>query len=135
MRFEATIQEIRALLQLVEFDAEAPKLPLELCRSRREASRQRVLRPLLERYEILIEAGRRPPIVAIERGACSGCHIRLPTMLESRARRSPAVHTCPSCRRMLYAPDLLVAEEPSGPPPRKRGRPHRSARASAADRS
>jgi predicted nucleic acid-binding Zn-ribbon protein len=135
MKIEATVQEIRALLQLVEFDAEGPNLPLQAYRSRREASRKHVVRPLLERYEILIEAGRRPAIVAIERGTCSGCHIRLPTMVESRARRSPAVHTCPHCRRMLYVPELLVEEDSEGPEAREKGTPHRSARASAADRS
>jgi hypothetical protein len=136
MKIEATVPEIRALLQLVEFDAAAPELPLETYRSRREAGRQRVVRPLLERYEILLEAGRHPAIVAIERGACSGCHIRLPTMVEARARRWPAVHTCPHCRRMLYAPELLVEEGSSEPGPQKKRRPSPPARrASPAGRS
>jgi predicted nucleic acid-binding Zn-ribbon protein len=135
MRIEATVQEILALLQLVAFETEAQELPLETYRSRHEARRKLVIGPLLERYEILLHAGRRPAIVAIERGACSGCHLRLPTMVEARARRSIAVHSCPHCRRMLYAPELVVEEKPSEPKPRKKGTSHRTPRASVADRS
>jgi predicted nucleic acid-binding Zn-ribbon protein len=111
MRIEATVREIRALLQLAELDAHAQELPPETQQSRREASRRRVARALRERYQILLDAGRWPVITAIERGTCSGCHLRLPTMVESQARRSPAVHTCPHCRRMVYAPELLTAED------------------------
>ena len=107
MRIEATAQEIGTLLQLVEFDAQAQSLPSEEHRSRREATRRRVPRALLERYQALLEVGRSPVIVAIERGGCSGCHVRLPTMLEHKAKRSPAIHTCPRCHRMLYAPEFL----------------------------
>jgi len=115
MRIEATIAEIRALLQLAELDARAQELPPEDDQGRRKAARRHVARPLLERYQSLRDAGRTPVIAAIERASCSGCHIRLPTMVESQARRSPAVHTCPHCRRMLYAPELLAARGPRAP--------------------
>jgi predicted nucleic acid-binding Zn-ribbon protein len=108
MKFEATVQGIRALVQLAEFDAEAPELPVETYKSQRGVIWRRVASGLRERYQSLLEAGRSPVIVAIERGGCSGCHLRLPTMLESRARLSPVVHTCPNCGRLLYAPELLA---------------------------
>jgi len=117
MKIEATVLEIRALLQLAEVDAQADELPPEAYRSRRKAIRRHVGASLVERYQTLLEAGRFPVIAAIERASCSGCHLRLPTMVESRARRSPAFHTCPHCRRMLYVPELLAAEDP-GPPRR-----------------
>ena len=115
MRIEATVPEIRALIQLAELDAQAQELPPEIYQSRRQTTRRRVARPLLERYQALLEAGRSPVIAAIQRASCSGCHLRLPTMVESRARRAPAVHTCPYCRRMLYAPELLAAEDSRAP--------------------
>ena len=126
MRIETTPQEIRALLQLAAFDLEAAELPLETYRSRRDAIRRRVAKALLERYQALVEAGRHPPVVAIERGACSGCHLRLPTMVESRSRRSPGVYACPHCRRMLYAPELLTAQEPRGPESQETKASHRA---------
>lgn len=110
MRIDATVQEIRALLQIAELDGQAEELAPETYRSRREASRRRVTRALLDRYQSLLEAGRYPVVVAIERGNCSGCHVRLPTLVEYQARRSPAIHTCPHCRRMVYASELLSKE-------------------------
>lgn len=107
MRIEATALEIRTLLQFAELDAQAQSLPPEASKSRREAIRRRVPRVLLERYQMLLEVGRRPVIAAIERGGCSGCHVRLPTMIEARAKRALAIHICPRCQRMLYAPELL----------------------------
>jgi predicted nucleic acid-binding Zn-ribbon protein len=127
MRIAATVPEIRALLQLAELDARAEELPLETYQSRRDASRKRVARTLLERYQTLFDAGRSPVIAAIERASCSGCHLRLPTMVESLARRSPAVHTCPHCGRMLYVPALLAEEES-----RRAGRPKKAATQRAA---
>jgi predicted nucleic acid-binding Zn-ribbon protein len=134
MSIEATVQEIRALLQLAELDVQAQELPPETYRSRREASRKRVARALLERYQTLLAAGRRPVIAAIERASCSGCHLRLPTMVESQARRALAIHGCPHCRRMLYAPELLTAEALHEAGSQKKGPPDRAALASTAER-
>jgi len=134
MRIEATVREIRALLQLAELDAHAQELPPETHQRRREESRRGVARALLERYQTLLEAGRCPVITAIERGTCSGCHLRLPTMVESQARRALAIHACPHCRRMLYAPELLNAEALRKAGSQKKGAPDRAALASAAER-
>ena len=119
MRIDVTAKEIVALLRLVELDAEAQSLLSEAQRSRREETRMHVPRALLDRYRVLLEVGRVPVIVAIERGACSGCHVRLPTMLEHKTRRSPGIHTCPRCHRMLYAPDLIEGAAPGSTAGRK----------------
>jgi predicted nucleic acid-binding Zn-ribbon protein len=111
MRIEATVQEIRALLRLAELDAHAQEWTPETHRRRRGASRSGIPTALLDRYQTLLDAGRCPVITTIEQGTCSGCHLRLPTMVELQARRSPAVHTCPHCRRMVYAPELLTPED------------------------
>jgi hypothetical protein len=134
MSIEATVPEIRALLQLAELDVQAQELPPETYRSRREASAKRVARALLERYQTLLDAGRCPVIAAIERASCSGCHLRLPTMVESQARRALAIHACPHCRRMLYAPELITAEALREAGSQKKGAPDRAALASAAER-
>ena len=115
MKIESTIPEIRALLQLAELDAQARGLPPEAFDSLRKATRRQVAGALVERYEALLEAGRSPVIVPIERASCSGCHLRLPTMVTSRARRVAAVYLCPHCRRMLYAPELLALEDSGAP--------------------
>jgi len=129
MRIETTVRDIRALIQLAELDAHAQELPAETYQSLREASRRRVARALLEPYQARLDGGQRPAIVAIERASCSGCHLRLPTMVEAQARRSPAVHSCPHCRRMVYAPELLAAKDS------REAAPHRVAEASTGKRS
>ena len=135
MRIEATIRQIRALLELAGLDARPQESPPEACRSRREASRRRVPGALLERYQALLDSGRDPVLAAIEGGTCSGCHLRLPTMVESQARLSPAVHTCPHCRRMLYAPELLAEKDSRRAGTQKKGAKHRAAHASSGEPS
>ena len=107
MKIEATAKDIRALLELAGADRSADQPTSEAHRQGRDAVARRVPRRLLDPYQLLLEVGRTPVVVAIERGACTGCHVRLPTMLEYKARSSPAVHRCPHCRRMLYAPELI----------------------------
>ena len=107
MTIEATVEDVRALLELAKADRVAHQPATEMRRPSREAAARRVPPPLMDRYQLLLHGGSTPVIVAIERGACSGCHVLLPVMLEHRASRSTAIHTCPHCRRMLYAPQLV----------------------------
>ena len=107
MKLEATAKEIRALLEVAEADLHGDPAASEAGHRARQAVARRVPRQLFDRYQSLVDVGRMPAVVAIERGVCSGCHVRLPTMVEHRARRSPAIHTCPHCRRMLYVPELV----------------------------
>jgi predicted nucleic acid-binding Zn-ribbon protein len=94
LKVEASVRQIRALVHLAKSNGA-------------EDAQGNLPRTLLERYDALIAAGRVPAVVAIEQGTCSGCHLRLPTMVDAMARRAPAVHVCPHCRRMLYVPELL----------------------------
>ena len=110
MRIEATAKDVRALLELAELDRGADQTASKARAQARATAARRVAQPLLDRYELLLEVGRSPVLVAIERGACSGCHVRLPTMVADKARRSAAVHTCPHCRRLLYEPEVVRGE-------------------------
>lgn len=71
---------------------------LEEERKRRTAAMER---SLLGLYEALRpkKAGR--AVARIERGACQGCRLSLPTHIVQRARSSSAVVQCPSCERIL----------------------------------
>jgi hypothetical protein len=113
MTMQATATEIQALVELAALDAQADALSAETYRNRRAAKRRRASRALLDRYEQLVETSRHPAIVAIENGVCSGCHVRLPTMVAYRARHTAAIHICPHCRRMLYAPEMLEPRRPT----------------------
>jgi predicted nucleic acid-binding Zn-ribbon protein len=106
VKIEAAAWEIRALLELAELDRVARQPGERTSRRHREVAAGRLPRGVLDRYEFLLAMGRRPAVAVIDRGICSGCHIRLPTMVESKARLSVALHTCPHCQRMLYVPEL-----------------------------
>ncbi len=107
MRIEATAQEIRDLLALAAADAGASQLSPEAHEGRWQKAAKRVSPALLRRYRTLVEAGRSPAVVAIQRATCSGCNIRLPTMVESLAKRVLGVYECPHCHRMIYTPEHL----------------------------
>ncbi len=109
MKIEATANEILELLALAEVDAHAAELSPAAHDSRWQAASRRVTPALLSRYRQLIEAGRQPAAVPIDGATCSGCNIRLPTIIESQTRRVLAVYECPHCHRMLYAPERLAA--------------------------
>jgi uncharacterized protein len=113
VKIEASAKEIRALIELAELDRASKQPRQKVSRRNREAAASRLPQGLLDRYELLLGLGRRPAVAAIEGGACSGCHIRLPTMVESKARRAPAIHTCPHCKRMLYVPELVREDTPA----------------------
>lgn len=127
MKIDATTDQIRALLRLAERDGHGRETDVSW--RGREAALRGMPRALLERYESLVDAGRAPALVAIEAGTCRGCHVRLPTMLESSARRGPAIHSCPHCGRMLYAPQFV-----SEPTPADEGLAPRRTAAAAATR-
>jgi predicted nucleic acid-binding Zn-ribbon protein len=105
MKIEATAEQIRALLRFAQLNAAAEEPGAH--RRGQEPPPRGLPGFLLERYQSLSQTVRRPVVAAIERGACSGCHVRLPTMLEYKAVRSLGLYTCPHCRRMLYAQELL----------------------------
>lgn len=112
MKIEATREDIRVLLELTQLDETAePVVPEAQARARDEAER-RLPDGLLTRYRWLTAAGRYPVMVAVDRETCSGCHVRLATMLASLVKRSIGIYPCPRCRRMLYAPELL-SERPA----------------------
>ena len=110
MKIEATADEIRALLRFVELSEGADAAAVAASDRSREAAQRRVPRLVLERYRALVQAGRSPAVVTVERGTCSGCHVRLPTIVEYKVVHSLGLYACPHCRRMIYAPELLAAK-------------------------
>lgn len=103
MKFEATADQIRTLVRLAELSGE------HVSSRGRGALTRRLPQPVLDRYDALLEAHRNPPIATIERGTCSGCHVRLPTMVEYKILHTLGLYTCPHCKRMVYARELLGA--------------------------
>jgi predicted nucleic acid-binding Zn-ribbon protein len=107
LKIEATAKQIRALLEYAAADAQQADPKAAAHKTAGVQAPRALPRPILERYRSLLDIGRGPAVVPIERGTCCGCNIRLPTMLECQTHRAPALFTCPHCRRMMYTPELL----------------------------
>jgi predicted nucleic acid-binding Zn-ribbon protein len=134
MKVEATREDIRVLLELTQLDGSTePVVPEAQARARDEAE-HRLPNDLLTRYRWLTAAGRYPVLVTVDRETCSGCHVRLATMLANLVKRSVGIYPCPRCRRMLYAPELL-SEQPAQESGERKVGSRRSPRQTAAHHS
>jgi hypothetical protein len=103
--------------QLSEREALMDGLALAL-QERRAAFRDAIPGIFLAAYDALGRVGRRPVVVEVRRGHCSGCYLRLPPQLDSTIRRRQSLCSCPHCGRLLYSSTRLSdtegAPEPKG---------------------
>jgi predicted nucleic acid-binding Zn-ribbon protein len=110
-------REIVALVQLAELDAAliAEDRGREAKHEKRAQERHGLaakLSPeLLEAYNRVLRAGRRPAVVRLALNVCSGCHVRLHSTLEQRIRRRRGVGACPHCLRLVYDTAWLHAAD------------------------
>ena len=114
---EITEDQIGALLRLAELDEGPAGSPGD---ERSHALLRGLPRPVADRYRVLYQAGRHPAVAAISGGICTGCHVRLPTMLEQKAAHALALFTCPHCRRLLDNGALLGSAAAEARPPRRK---------------
>ena len=70
---------------------------------RRAALRAAIPGVFLAAHDALGRAGRRPVVVAVRGGHCSGCYLRPPPQLDSTIRRRQSLFSCPRCGRLLYS--------------------------------
>ena len=78
---------------------------LDGLQARREEAKKVVDPAYLARYETIHK--KRPiALVTVVNGTCRGCHMSLPPQLFNLLRSGQlAIETCPSCYRLVYAPD------------------------------
>jgi predicted nucleic acid-binding Zn-ribbon protein len=69
---------------------------------------QKVDRTLLTRYET-IRKRRLPVLVYVDAGTCTGCRMRIPPQLYNTLKVSLGTDICPSCNRMICAPEAVEA--------------------------
>ena len=97
-RMEAEWREDQEQLTTQKSRAEAEAEELEDDRGRRT---QGMEAGALGLYESLRGVKQGRAVARIERGACQGCRIGLPTHLVQRVRAGVALVQCPSCERIL----------------------------------
>ena len=108
---QATRERLRQLeaawsAQEARAAAEEERLETELAalRARRAAQAGRIPAPPVTAYDRLRRRRKGIAVVKVERGACLGCRLTVPTVVLQRARSgmNPNPVQCPSCERMLY---------------------------------
>jgi hypothetical protein len=66
--------------------------------------------PLLSRYET-VRRRRSPALVTVIAGTCQGCNMSVPPQLYNTLKTSLETDICPSCHRIICAPEAI---EPPG---------------------
>lgn len=103
-RLETLEREWAAEQATARADTERIEAELTALRARRAAAAQRLPAGPLTAYDRLRRRRRGVAVVKVERGACLGCRLTVPTVILQRARSgaNPNPVQCPSCERMLY---------------------------------
>lgn len=80
-----------------------------LTEKRNEAARD-IPPAMLRKYEV-IQKRRVTAIAQVVAGACTGCHMNVPPQMYNELRVTGRIDTCPSCFRMVYAPEAFASDE------------------------
>lgn len=103
---QATLTELtgEADAQLAELGRRETNLAKDLAalQSNRAELAAAVEEITLTRYERLLRSKGTNIVVGVERGACGGCHMRVPAQLLVDCRAQQALVTCPNCNRILF---------------------------------
>jgi predicted nucleic acid-binding Zn-ribbon protein len=99
---ETSEAELRDEQERLATEAAALEAQIAALKKRRLAALRPIDASTLMLYERLrkMRAGR--AVARVQRGACLGCRISLPTHILQRARSGMAVVQCSSCERILY---------------------------------
>jgi predicted nucleic acid-binding Zn-ribbon protein len=85
-----------------EVSAAAIERDLEELRGRRDGALRPIEQSALALYERLRRTRQGRAVARVERGACLGCRLVLPSNLFQRARSGATIVQCSSCERILY---------------------------------
>jgi len=67
----------------------------------------------VQRFEAVFRARAGIAMAAVVNGACSACHVKLRPQVVALVRRGSDLVSCDSCRRLLFVPDELAADDDS----------------------
>lgn len=92
--------------------------------ARRSAAAAKVHPPLLQRYEN-VRRRRMPALVTVVAGTCQGCNMNVPPQLYNTLKTTLGTDLCPSCHRIICAPEAIeppaAAKAPAAKVPAAKG--------------
>jgi uncharacterized protein len=95
----ATLGDERRMLE-----AEVARLKAE-----KAAQTSGIDKPILAKYERLLEQRKMIAVAAMVGELCTACHVRLRPAVTQQVRRNSEIVYCDSCQRILYAPVVPAA--------------------------
>lgn len=101
---ETAEQEAGAIHQAFESDTQRLRRELEELQARREELTNSLDRSLLTQYEGLLPKTAGVAVVAVRKGACTGCKVSVPSAFAPRLQNADRVVQCENCRRILFLP-------------------------------
>jgi predicted nucleic acid-binding Zn-ribbon protein len=99
------IEEEERLTEARDEAAQGILAELAETRAERDAHRQALTEPLLERYEEKKGRLGGVGVGALEQGICTACRLELTPLERSELRHGPPLGTCPQCQRLLVVLD------------------------------
>jgi predicted nucleic acid-binding Zn-ribbon protein len=101
---EAAQQKAGATHQAYAGDTERLRGELADLKARRQELADGLDRPLLAQYESLLPKTAGVAVVAVRKGACTGCKVSVPGAFAPRLQNADRVVQCENCRRILFLP-------------------------------
>jgi predicted nucleic acid-binding Zn-ribbon protein len=95
----AKLTELRA--KMAGFESQVKELE-----AKRAEAAKAVQPPLITRYEA-VRKRRSPALVTVVAGTCQGCNMSLPPQLYNTLKTTLQTDICPSCHRIICAPEAL----------------------------
>jgi predicted nucleic acid-binding Zn-ribbon protein len=96
---EVAINDVEARRESMSRERDETLLQISQLEAQRSALASQLPGSALNQYDV-VRQRRRPAVVSVERGVCSGCRVEIPDHLIKEARRQ--LTFCSSCNRILF---------------------------------
>jgi predicted nucleic acid-binding Zn-ribbon protein len=114
----ARVDQVAGRLAELRRQSESFSAQVKALDVQRAASAARVHGPLLQRYET-VRRKRMPALVTVVAGTCQGCNMNVPPQLYNTLKTTLGTDICPSCHRIICAPEAIEPPAPAKAPAAK----------------
>ena len=114
----ARVDQVAGKLAELRRQSDAFTAQVKALDARRASSAALVHPPLLQRYEN-VRRRRMPALVTVIAGTCQGCNMNVPPQLYNTLKTTLGTDVCPSCHRIICAPEAIEPASPAKAPAEK----------------
>ena len=94
--------DIKSEIESMTIKADEIEKELKIKEGERENLIAKIDTNYLNKYDTLAKKGRKPVIVRVKKGVCTGCFMNLPPQFFNEIQRDRDLKFCPNCSRMIY---------------------------------